>query len=89
MEKKLTYVKVPTSTLIVQANEPDSPLLYVVSGCLGAWTKKPDDETDENMVEVFQVNKGDILGGLAVLSGEPMLFQIETKVSSKVIVINR
>ncbi|XP_055345518.1 patatin-like phospholipase domain-containing protein 7 [Paramacrobiotus metropolitanus] len=93
LEKKVSYLSVPAGTLIVQANEPDTPLLYVAAGCLSAWSKKPEEDgggdLDESMVEVFQVVKGELLGGLAVLSGEPMLFQIETKLHSKLIAIHR
>ncbi|XP_055336510.1 patatin-like phospholipase domain-containing protein 7 isoform X2 [Paramacrobiotus metropolitanus] len=88
-ENKLKYLSVPAATLIVQATESDAPLLFVVSGCLSAWIKQPEDYTDENTMEAFTINRGEMFSGLAVLSGEPMLFQVESKVVTKLIAIHR
>lgn len=89
VESKLKYLKIPPATLIVQATESDTPLLFVVVGCLSAWIKQPDDDSGEITMEAFTIGKGEMFSGLAVLSGEPMLFLVESKVTTKVIAIPR
>ena len=69
---------------MVHEFDHESNLYYVVSGCLSVSQRSLDKNA-----HLFMAVKGELVGSLAVLTGEPSLFTIKARNSSKVIGITR
>ena len=62
-------------------------LVYLISGALAVFQRKMDE--DEEEVHLYTVYPGEIVGGLAVLTGEQSFFTLRTKHSSRVALISK
>ena len=66
----------------------ESCLYYVVSGSFNVSQKLPD-RLGDHTTHLFNATVGELVGTLAVLTGEPSLFNIRAKQQSKVLMITR
>ncbi|XP_022900031.2 neuropathy target esterase sws isoform X1 [Onthophagus taurus] len=73
--------------LLKQDSVKDVALLYVVTGSIIAVQKQSDREDDE--VLMFTAHPGEIVGGLAVIAGEPSFFAVKAKHNSKIASISK
>ncbi|XP_071037589.1 neuropathy target esterase sws [Parasteatoda tepidariorum] len=83
----VTVKELPANTYIIrEENVEDVALLYVISGSLSV-SQKTADKKEENFL--FIVHSGEIMGALAVLSGEPSLFTIRTRHFTQVGILSK
>ncbi|XP_055938535.1 neuropathy target esterase sws-like isoform X2 [Argiope bruennichi] len=83
----VTVKELPANTYIIrEENLEDVALLYVIAGSLTV-SQKTADKKEENFL--FIVHSGEIMGALAVLSGEPSLFTIRTRNFTQVGVLSK
>ncbi len=61
--------------------------MYLMSGTLLVYQRKMDDTEEE--VYLYTVYAGEILGGLAVLTGEQSFFTVRTKHFSRIALISK
>lgn len=61
-------------------------LIYLLSGALLLSQKMTDNQTE---VHMFTAHPGEVIGGLAVLTGEPSFFTIKAKHSSKIALLTK
>lgn len=61
-------------------------LIYLLSGALVLSQRMTDDEHE---VHMFTAHPGEVIGGLAVLTGEPSFFTIKAKHSSKIALLSK
>ncbi|GLG97715.1 Neuropathy target esterase sws [Gryllus bimaculatus] len=84
---KVEIREVPTGTyLMKEESHKDVALIYLLSGTLLVSQKMTDNQEDVNM---FTAYPGEIVGGLAVLTGEPSFFTIRTKHFSRLGMISK
>jgi len=67
-------------------SQKDAALIYVVSGSLTVSQKSADQNVPE---QLFVVHTGELVGGLAVLTGEPNFFTVRSKHTSWVAVVSK
>lgn len=68
---------VPAGTyLMKEESNEDLAIIYILSGVISVSQKLTDVEEE---VHMFTAYHGDVLGGLAVLTGEPSIFTVRTK----------
>lgn len=73
----VTVKELPANTYIIREETvEDVALLYVIAGALNV-SQKTVDKKEESYL--FVVHSGEIMGALAVLSGEPSLFTVRTR----------
>ncbi|RXG56385.1 Neuropathy target esterase sws [Armadillidium vulgare] len=70
--------------LMKQDSLQDCALFYILNGSLIVYQDPPDGDGE---VQLFTAHPGDLVGGLAVLSGDPSFFNVKAKHSSKVATI--
>ncbi|XP_055349983.1 patatin-like phospholipase domain-containing protein 7 isoform X2 [Paramacrobiotus metropolitanus] len=87
LEDRMVYKRVPSGMYLVHEFDQDSSLYYIVSGCLSV-SQKSLDRTDKN-AHLFVAVKGELVGTLAVLTGEPSMFNIRAKTVSRILMITR
>lgn len=61
-------------------------LVYLLTGAMVLSQKMTDDQQE---VHMFTAHPGEIIGGLAVLTGEPSFFTIKAKHTSKIAVLSK
>jgi len=87
LEEHVEVVEVSAgSCLMKQDSTKDTALVYLLSGNL-VMSQRPSDST-EDMPLLF-IQPGEVIGGLAVLTGEASFFTIRARHFSKVALINR
>ncbi|KAK6631772.1 hypothetical protein RUM43_013836 [Polyplax serrata] len=64
----------------------DVALIYLLSGALVLSQRMTDDQHE---VHMFTAHPGEVIGGLAVLTGEPSFFTIKAKHSSKIAMLSK
>ncbi|KAL0276282.1 UNVERIFIED_CONTAM: hypothetical protein PYX00_003887 [Menopon gallinae] len=74
------------SYLMRQDSHKDVALIYLLTGALVLSQKMTDDQQE---VHMFTAHPGEIIGGLAVLTGEPSFFTIKAKHISKIAVLSK
>ncbi|XP_024083755.1 neuropathy target esterase sws isoform X1 [Cimex lectularius] len=72
--------------LMQEESHKDVALVYLLSGVLLV-SQKTADMTDE--VHMFTAHPGEIVGGLAVLTGEPSFYTIKTKHQSTIALLSK
>ncbi|KAL1460591.1 hypothetical protein WDU94_012567 [Cyamophila willieti] len=73
---------IPGGTCIVrEENVDDNKLMYVVAGALFVTQKSSDGSND---VHLFTAFPGDMIGGLAVLTGEASVFTIQSRLPATI-----
>ena len=73
---------------LVHEFDHESSMYYVVSGSLGV-SQKLVDKSDHRNAHLFVAVKGELVGTLAVLTGEPSMFNVRAKTNAKVLTITR
>ena len=69
-----------------QSSMQDTALVYILTGSLVVFQHPPDSKGE---VHLFTAHPGDLVGGLAVLSGDPSFFSVRAKHKSKVATITK
>ncbi|GFY60412.1 neuropathy target esterase sws [Trichonephila inaurata madagascariensis] len=83
----VTVKELPANTYMIREETvEDVALLYVIAGSLSV-SQKTADKKEENFL--FIVHSGEIMGALAVLSGEPSLFTIRTRHFTQVGILSK
>ncbi|CAK7291486.1 Patatin-like phospholipase domain-containing protein 7 [Vulpes lagopus] len=74
LDGRVTLLHVPGGKVVSRQGDQDVNILFVVSGLLHVYQRKIDSEEDTCL---FVVRPGEIVGQLAVLTGEPLIFTIK------------
>ncbi|XP_045324840.1 patatin-like phospholipase domain-containing protein 7 isoform X4 [Leopardus geoffroyi] len=74
LDGRVTLLHVPGGTVVSRQGDQDVNILFVVSGLLHVYQRKIDSEEDTCL---FVVRPGEMVGQLAVLTGEPLIFTIK------------
>ncbi|XP_073746140.1 patatin-like phospholipase domain-containing protein 7 isoform X2 [Callorhinus ursinus] len=74
LDGRVTLLHVPGGTVVSRQGDQDVNILFVVSGLLHVYQRKVDSEGDTCL---FVVRPGEVVGQLAVLTGEPLIFTIK------------
>ncbi|XP_066141369.1 neuropathy target esterase sws isoform X4 [Euwallacea fornicatus] len=72
--------------LMKEDSHKDIALVYVLSGALVVSQKAPDSQEEKHMYTSYP---GDIVGGLAVLTGEPSFFTIRAKHLTRIALMSK
>ncbi|XP_066994336.1 neuropathy target esterase sws isoform X2 [Anabrus simplex] len=84
---KVEIREVPAGTyLMKEESHKDCALIYLLSGSLMVSQKMSDTQEEVNM---FTAYPGEIVGGLAVLTGEPSFFTIRAKHFSRIALLSK
>ena len=73
--------------IMKEDTQKDAALVYVVSGTLSV-SQKSRNKSDED-VQMFLAHAGELVGGLAVLTGEPSFFTIRSRHAAWVAMISK
>uniref|UniRef100_A0A8D0STJ5 lysophospholipase n=1 Tax=Sus scrofa TaxID=9823 RepID=A0A8D0STJ5_PIG len=73
LDNRVTLLHVPGGTVVSRQGDQDVNILFVVSGLLHVYQRKIDSEEDTCL---FVTRPGEMVGQLAVLTGEPLIFTI-------------
>lgn len=65
----------------------DAALIYLMSGALMVYQRKMNEKEEE--VHLFTAYPGEMVGGLAVLTGEQSFYSIRTKHFSRIALISK
>ncbi|XP_064123033.1 neuropathy target esterase sws-like isoform X3 [Macrobrachium nipponense] len=74
------------SILMRQDSMKEAALLYILTGSLTVSQRLPDHTED---ILLFTAHPGDLVGGLAVLSGDPSFFSVKAKHPAKIATITK
>ncbi|XP_032722223.1 patatin-like phospholipase domain-containing protein 7 isoform X1 [Lontra canadensis] len=74
LDDRVSLLHVPGGTVVSRQGDQDVNILFVVSGLLHVYQRKIDSEEDTGL---FFVRPGEMVGQLAVLTGEPLIFTIK------------
>ncbi|XP_058809810.1 neuropathy target esterase sws isoform X2 [Phymastichus coffea] len=87
---KVHIREVPAGTyLMKEESHKDVALVYVVSGSLMVSQRGPEGRDGGQDVHMFSAHQGEIVGGLAVLTGEPSFYTIRAKHSSRIALLSK
>ncbi|XP_011502944.1 PREDICTED: neuropathy target esterase sws [Ceratosolen solmsi marchali] len=87
---KVQIREVPTGTyLMKEESQKDVALVYVVSGSLIISQRVSEGCDAGEDVHMFSAHQGEIVGGLAVLTGEPSFYTIRAKHSSRIALLSK
>jgi lysophospholipid hydrolase len=67
----------------------DVALLYIISGTLTVSQRNAVSPQVEGDVHMFTAHQGEIVGGLAVLTGEPSFFTIKAKHFTRIALLSK
>ncbi|EPQ17431.1 Patatin-like phospholipase domain-containing protein 7 [Myotis brandtii] len=73
LDGRVTFLHVPAGTVVSKQGDQDVNVVFVVSGLLHVYQRKIDSEEDSCL---FVTRPGEMVGQLAVLTGEPLIFTI-------------
>lgn len=74
-------------TVLTRQGDQEAMLLFVVSGQLSVLQRFVGENSKE--IKLFTALPGEIVGALAVLTGEPSFFTIKAKIDSRVVIISK
>ncbi|XP_028910135.1 patatin-like phospholipase domain-containing protein 7 [Ornithorhynchus anatinus] len=74
LDGKVTLHQVKAGTVVSKQGDQDVNILFVVSGQLHVYQRKIDSEEETCL---FVTHPGELVGPLAVLTGEPLIFTIK------------
>ncbi|XP_016050161.1 patatin-like phospholipase domain-containing protein 7 [Erinaceus europaeus] len=74
LDGRVTLLHVPGGTVVSRQGDQDVNILFVVSGLLHVYQQKIDSREDTCL---FVTHPGEMVGQLAVLTGEPLIFTIK------------
>lgn len=67
----------------------DVALVYVISGSLIVSQRPSEGRDSDQEIHMFSAHQGEIVGGLAVLTGEPSFYTIRAKHSSRIALLSK
>ncbi|XP_051022142.1 LOW QUALITY PROTEIN: patatin-like phospholipase domain-containing protein 7 [Acomys russatus] len=73
LDGRVSFLHVPAGTIVSKQGDQDVNILFVVSGLLHVYQQKIDSLEDTCL---FLTHPGEMVGQLAVLTGEPLMFTI-------------
>ncbi|XP_008829408.1 patatin-like phospholipase domain-containing protein 7 isoform X5 [Nannospalax galili] len=73
LDDRVAFLHVPAGTIVSKQGDQDVNILFVVSGLLHVYQRKIDSLEDTCL---FLTHPGEMVGQLAVLTGEPLMFTI-------------
>lgn len=73
LDGRVAFLHVPAGTIVSKQGDQDVNILFVVSGMLHVYQQKIDSLEDTCL---FLTHPGEMVGQLAVLTGEPLMFTI-------------
>nr|XP_027796824.1 patatin-like phospholipase domain-containing protein 7 isoform X18 [Marmota flaviventris] len=73
LDGRVEFLHVPAGTVVSRQGDQDVNILFVVSGLLHVYQQKIDSQEDACL---FLTHPGEMVGQLAVLTGEPLTFTI-------------
>ncbi|XP_055397676.1 patatin-like phospholipase domain-containing protein 7 isoform X6 [Bubalus kerabau] len=73
LDGRVALLHVPGGTVVLRQGDQDTSILFVVSGLLHVYQRKIDSEEDTFL---FMARPSEMVGQLAVLTGEPLIFTI-------------
>ncbi|KAM5298590.1 LOW QUALITY PROTEIN: patatin-like phospholipase domain-containing protein 7 [Ctenodactylus gundi] len=73
LDSRVAFLHVPAGTVVSRQGDQDVNILFVVSGLLHVYQRKIDSQEDTCL---FLTHPGEMVGQLAVLTGEPLMFTI-------------
>lgn len=73
LDGRVAFLHVPAGTIVSKQGDQDVNILFVVSGMLHVYQQKIDSLEDSCL---FLTHPGEMVGQLAVLTGEPLMFTI-------------
>ncbi|XP_011477944.1 patatin-like phospholipase domain-containing protein 7 isoform X2 [Oryzias latipes] len=76
LEGRVTLRQVKAGTVVAQQGDQDVSVEFVISGVLHVYQRKIDQE-DECLL--FVTHPGEMVGHLAVLTGEPLIFSVRAQ----------
>ncbi|XP_036095131.1 patatin-like phospholipase domain-containing protein 7 isoform X3 [Rousettus aegyptiacus] len=74
LDGRVALLHVPGGTVVSRQGDQDVNILFVVSGLLHVYQRRVDSEEDTCL---FVTRPGELVGQLAVLTGEPLIFTIK------------
>ncbi|XP_053987250.1 neuropathy target esterase sws isoform X1 [Hylaeus volcanicus] len=87
---KVQIREVPAGTyLMKEESHKDVALVYVVSGLLTVSQRVSEGRDVGQEVHMFSAHQGEIVGGLAVLTGEPSFYTIRAKHPSRIALLSK
>ncbi|XP_076232249.1 patatin like phospholipase domain containing sws isoform X2 [Calliopsis andreniformis] len=87
---KVEIREVPAGTyLMKEESHKDVALVYVVSGSLVVSQRVSEGRDIGQEVHMFSAHQGEIVGGLAVLTGEPSFYTIRAKHPSRIALLSK
>nr|XP_050863714.1 neuropathy target esterase sws isoform X3 [Vespula vulgaris] len=87
---KIQLKEVPAGTyLMKEESHKDVALVYVLSGSLIVSQRVPEGRDTGQEVHMFSAHQGEIVGGLAVLTGEPSFYTIRAKHPSRIALLSK
>ncbi|XP_076549512.1 patatin like phospholipase domain containing sws isoform X6 [Osmia lignaria lignaria] len=87
---KVQIREVPAGTyLMKEESHKDVALVYVVSGALLVSQRVSEGRDIGQEVHMFSAHQGEIVGGLAVLTGEPSFYTIRAKHPSRIALLSK
>ncbi|XP_012146470.2 patatin like phospholipase domain containing sws isoform X6 [Megachile rotundata] len=87
---KVQIREVPAGTyLMKEESHKDVALVYVVSGALLVSQRVSEGRDVGQEVYMFSAHQGEIVGGLAVLTGEPSFYTIRAKHPSRIALLSK
>ncbi|XP_041368737.1 patatin-like phospholipase domain-containing protein 7 [Gigantopelta aegis] len=87
LEARIHMKEVKAGSILCEQGQQDASLIFVVTGSLQKLQQVVGEENREAIV--FTANPGDIVGSLAVLTGEPSLFTIRCKTDAIVLSMSK
>ncbi|XP_066588208.1 neuropathy target esterase sws isoform X2 [Prorops nasuta] len=75
--------------LMKEESHKDVALVYVISGSLVMSQRVTEGRDEGQEVHMFSAHQGEIVGGLAVLTGEPSFYTIRAKHSSRIALLSK
>ncbi|XP_072751939.1 neuropathy target esterase sws isoform X2 [Anoplolepis gracilipes] len=90
LKDKVQIREVPVGTyLMKEESHKDVALVYVLSGSLIVSQRVSEGRDAGQEVHMFSAHQGEIVGGLAVLTGEPSFYTIRAKHSSRIALLSK
>ncbi|XP_059481709.1 neuropathy target esterase sws isoform X2 [Neocloeon triangulifer] len=75
--------------LMKEDSHKDVALIYVISGTLTVSQKSAVNPQIDDEVHMFTAHQGEVVGGLAVLTGEPSFFTIKAKHFTRIALLSK
>ncbi|XP_064650048.1 patatin-like phospholipase domain-containing protein 7 [Lineus longissimus] len=88
LDDKLKLQSFRAGVILTKQGDQDASLYFVVTGNLQC-AQQVVGHQEKEQISLFLATPGELVGGLAVLTGEPSFFTIRSKTESKCVVITK